>query len=159
MHVEVDTRIDRPVEDVFERLARLSEYSRWLPRSIVFTTCRQTSPGPVGPGTTYDDVTKLGTLRGEVHDLAAPHRIAFRETLRWLGRPVMEARMEYALRPDAAGRTEVHHVAEGELRGALGLVEPLVAMIARRERQRTIDALKRSFEPSETGAVPGGVSG
>lgn len=150
MHVEVDTTIDRPVEDVFERLTRISEYSRWLPRSIVFTTCRQVSPGPVGPGTTYEDVTKLGTLRGEVRDLAAPRRVEFRETLRWLGRPVMEARMEYALRPDAAGRTEVHHVAQGELRGALGLAEPLVRMVARRERQRTIDALKRSLEAGPT---------
>lgn len=148
MHVEVDTTIDRPVADVFDRLTRISEYSSWLPRSIVFTTCRQTSPGPVGPGTTYEDVTKLGTLRGEVRDFAVPARIAFRETLRWLGRPIMEARMEYELRPDAAGGTELHHVAEGELRGALGLAEPLVRIVARRERQRTIDALKRSLEAS-----------
>ena len=148
MHVEVDTTIGRPVGDVFERLTRISEYSSWLPPSIVFTTCRQTSEGPVAPGTTYDDVTKLGTLRGEVSDVAAPLRVVFHETLRWLGRPVMEARMEYALRPDAAGRTEVHHVAEGELRGAFGLAEPLVVMLARRERQRTIDALKRSLETS-----------
>lgn len=146
MHVEVDTTIDRPVEDVFDRLTRISEYSSWLPGSLVFTTCRQTSEGPVEPGTTYEDVTKLGTLRGEVSELAAPMRIVFHETLRWLGRPVMEARMEYALRPDGAGRTEVHHVAEGELRGAFGLAEPVVAMVARRERQRTIDALRRSFE-------------
>jgi len=150
MHVEVDTTIDRPVEDVFERLTRISEYSSWLPRSIVFTTCRQTSPGPAGPGTTYEDVTKLGTLRGEVRDLVVPMRVAFRETLRWLGRDVMEARMEYELRADAAGRTEVHHVAEGELRGALGMADPLVAMVARRERRRTIDALKRSLEARPT---------
>lgn len=148
MHVEVDTTIDRPAEDVFERITRISEYSSWLPRSIVFTSCRQTSEGPVGPGTTYEDVTKLGTLRGEVCDLAAPTRVAFHETLRWLGRTVMEARIEYALHPDAAGRTEVHHVAEGELRGAFGLAEPLLAVIARRERQRTMDALKRSLETS-----------
>lgn len=146
MRVEVDTTIDRPVEDVFERLTRISEYPSWLPRSIVFTTCRQTSQGPVGRGTTYDDVTTLGTLRGEVCDVAAPSRVVFRETLRWLGRTVMDARMEYVLRPAAAGRTEVHHVAEGALRGGFGLAEPVVAMLARRERLRTMDALKRSLE-------------
>ena len=134
MHVEVDTTIDRPVEDVFDRLTRISEYSSWLPGSIMFTTCRQTSQGPVGPGTTYEDVTKVGTLRGEVRDYVAPLRVAFRETLRWLGRAVMEARMEYTLRAAADGGTEVHHVAEGELRGALGIAEPLVTKLARWER-------------------------
>lgn len=148
MHVEVDTTIDRSVEDVFERLTRISEYSSWLPGSMVFTTCRQTSEGPVVAGTTYEDVTKLGTLRGEVSELAAPMRVVFRETLRWLGRPIMEARMEYALRLDGAGRAEVHHIADGELRGVLGLAEPVLGIVARRERQRTIDALKRSLEAS-----------
>ncbi len=156
MHVEIDTTIDRPVEDVFDRLTRISEYSSWLPGSLVFTTCRQLSPGPIGTGTSYEDVTKLGTLRGEVRDYAAPLRVAFRETLRWLGREVMEARMEYTLHSGADGRTEVHHVAEGELRGALGIAEPLVALLAGHERRRTIDALKRSLDASpRTAADPG----
>lgn len=155
MHVEVDATIDRPVEDVFERLVRVSDYPRWLPPSLVFTSCRQTSEGPVGAGTTYEDVTKMGTLVGEVDDFAAPVRVAFRETLRWLGRAVFEARMMYSLRPDGAGRTEVHHVAEGELRGAIRAARPMLELVARRERQRTIEALKRSLETRGASVVEG----
>jgi len=47
-----------------------------------------------------------------------PSRIGFRETLRWFGSDLMEARPEYLLEANR-NRTIVHHIAEGELFGLM----------------------------------------
>jgi len=141
---ESRTRIDRPIEDVFERLADLPGYPRWMHHDGLFRTCRLTSEGPVREGSTYDDVTRMGTFVGEVTEYAAPTRLAFRETLRWFGRPVSEARPEYTLERDGAA-TVVHHVAVGELYGGMRLMKPGAAWMARRERSHTLRSLERSW--------------
>ena len=79
----------------------------------------QTSDGRVGLRTAYFDATRMGTFRGEVTDFEPPARIGFRETLRWFGSDLMEARPVYILEADR-DKTIVHHVAEGELFGTCG---------------------------------------
>jgi hypothetical protein len=74
-----------------------------------------------------------------------PARIAFRETLRWLGSDLMEARPEYILEADR-DTTIVHHVAEGELFGMMRLMKPIAARLARSERSRTVESLRHSLE-------------
>ncbi len=145
MRVELNTLVGRPIEDVFGRLTDLSDYSRWMPKLGIFVRCAQTSEGPVGIGTTYYDRGRMGTFRGEIVEFHAPTRVAFRESLRWLGVNVMEARPAYELVPTQTG-TEVHHTAEGQLFGIFRLMEPVVAWVARGERKRTVEALKRSLE-------------
>jgi len=105
----------------------------------------QTSDGPLGPGTAYFDTTRMGTFRGEVTDYEPPARIGFRETLRWFGSDLMEARPDYILEADR-DKTIVHHVAEGELFGMMRLMKPVAALLARSERTRTVESLKRSLE-------------
>jgi uncharacterized protein YndB with AHSA1/START domain len=143
---ESRTTIDRTIEDVFERLADLSGYSRWMHRTGLFRRCGQISDGPIEKGTTYFDATRMGTYRGEVTDFERPSRIGFRETLRWFGSAVAEARAEYFLDADDEKRTIVHHVAEGELFGWMRLMKPAAALLARSERARTLKSLKRSLE-------------
>ncbi len=109
---ETSTTIDRPISDVFERLADLDGYRAWMRRTGLFRRSGQTSDGPLGQGTTYLDATRMGTFRGEVTDYEAPARIGFRETLRWFGSELMEARPNYILEADG-DKTIVHHVAEG----------------------------------------------
>jgi hypothetical protein len=87
----------------------------------------------------------MGTFRGEVTDFQPPSRIAFRETLRWFGSDLMEARPEYSLEADQE-RTIVHHVAEGELFGVMRLMKPVATLMARSERARTVESLRRSLE-------------
>jgi len=80
-----------------------------------------------------------------VTDYDAPTRIGFRETLRWFGSELMEARPAYTLEehPD---KTIVHHVAEGELFGMMRLMKPIAALLAKSERARTVESLRRSLE-------------
>jgi uncharacterized protein YndB with AHSA1/START domain len=145
--VRYETRamIDRPISDVFARLADLDGYRTWMRRTGLFRRSGQTSDGPVGPGTVYYDATRMGTFRGVVTDYEPPARIGFRETLRWFGSDLMEARPEYVLVADR-DKTIVHHVAEGELFGMMRFMKPVAALLARSERARTVESLRRSLE-------------
>lgn len=145
VHVELDSMINRPPEDVFERLTNISDYARWMPRSGVFIKSEKTSAGPVEKGSTYYDKGRMGTFKGEVSDFSKPNRVAFRETLRWLGMRVMEARPGYVLKT-VDGGTQVHHVSDGQFYGVFKLMQPMAAVIARGERKRVVNALKRSLE-------------
>ena len=142
---ETHATIDRPVGDVFARLADFDGYRTWMRRTGMFRRSGKSSDGPVRLGTTYFDATRMGTFHGEVTRYEPPQRLAFRETLRWFGSDLMEARPTYILEADA-GKTMVHHVAEGELFGIMRLMKPLAALMARGERARTVESLKRSLE-------------
>jgi uncharacterized protein YndB with AHSA1/START domain len=45
---ESRTTIDRPIGEVFARLADLPSYRTWMHRSGLFRRCNQTSDGPLG---------------------------------------------------------------------------------------------------------------
>src|SRR6476646_5091287 len=85
--VRYETRatIDRPMSDVFARLADLDGYRTWMHRTGLFRRSGLTSDGPLGPRAAYFDATRMGTFRGEVTTYEPPARIGFRETLRWFG--------------------------------------------------------------------------
>lgn len=142
---ESQTVIDRPVGEVFERLADLSGYHSWMHRTGLFSGCQVTSELPVREGTTYVDATRMGRFEGEVVEFVPPTRIAFLETLHWFGSKVSEARPSYVLEADGE-RTLVHHVAVGELFGPMRAFKPAAGWMANRERTSTLDSLKRSFE-------------
>jgi hypothetical protein len=53
IRVEVDKVIHRPIEEAFDRLVSISDYSKWLPKSRIFLDSVQTSDDPVSVGTTF----------------------------------------------------------------------------------------------------------
>jgi uncharacterized protein YndB with AHSA1/START domain len=142
---ETHVTIDRPIADVFARLADLDDYRGWMHRTGLFRRSGQTSDGAPSLGTPYFDATRMGTFRGRVTEYQPPSRIAFRETLRLFGSDLMEARPEYVLEADGE-RTAVHHIAEGELFGPMRLMKPIAALMAKSERARTLRSLRRSLE-------------
>ena len=142
---EARTTIDRPIGDVFARLADLDAYGSWMHRTGLFRRAGKTSHGPLGPATAYFDATRMGTFHGQITDYQQPSRIAFSETLRWFGADLMEARPAYRLEADR-DRTIVHHIAEGELFGLMRLIKPVATLLARSERTRTLESLRRSLE-------------
>jgi uncharacterized protein YndB with AHSA1/START domain len=152
VRVEIDEVIARPIEQVFERATDLSQYADWMPHTGVFRKCSDVSEGPVRLGTTYLDQGRMGSFRGEISEFERPSRVVYKETLRWFGTPVVVGRIEYEFSPDPRG-TAVHHVAESELHGIFRLMRPMVAVIGRGERQRTVTALKRSLESDTSGAT------
>lgn len=145
IRIELDTVIARPIEDVFAQLTDLAGYARWMPRRDLFIRSDVTSEGPMDVGTTYYDKTWMGTFRGEIVTFHAPTTVEFRETLRWLGMRVTEARPTYQLVATEAG-TEVHHIGEGQFYGIFRLMGPVGSWMARGERKRTVRALKQALE-------------
>jgi uncharacterized protein YndB with AHSA1/START domain len=142
---ESHTVVQRSVTETFERLADLPGYGGWMHRNGLFRRCGLTSQLPVRARTTYVDSTWMGTFDGELTEFVPPTRIAFRETLRWFGSPLTQARPEYSLEGDETA-TIVHHVAVGELYGWMRFMRPVAAWMANRERTRTLNSLKRSLE-------------
>ena len=142
---ESTTVVRRPVDVVFERLADVPGDRRWMHRTGLFRRSGLTSEAPVRQGTTYVDATWMGTFEGEVTEFAPPSRLAFRETLHWFGSGRTQARPEYLLEADGDA-TVVHHVAVGELFGWMRVMKPAAALMAKVERTRTLNSLKRSLE-------------
>ncbi len=131
---------------MFERLADLPAYRSWMHRTGLFRRCGLSSDdGPVHEGTAYFDATRMGRFEGEVTEFEPPSRLGFHETLRWFGSGTMQARLEYIL-DDDDDRTTVHHIAVGELFGWMRLMKPAAALMAKSERTRTLNSLRRSLE-------------
>ena len=142
---ESHARIRRPIDVVFERLADLTDYGQWMNRRGLFRRSGLTSEAPVREGTTYFDATRMGTFDGEVTEFVRPTRIAFSETLRWFGSPMIRARPQFVLLEED-GATVVHHIAVGELFGPARIMKPAARMLTNGERTRTLDSLRRSLE-------------
>jgi uncharacterized protein YndB with AHSA1/START domain len=145
---ELRRAVRAPIGDVFARLADIGGHNEWMPRrGSILRETRQTSPGPVGVGTTYEDRTRTGTMPGDVAEYEPPHRIVYH----WWdasrsGKVRMEGWPGYTLEPLGDDETLVRHDARLRAYGVYTLGTPLLRLLARRERNATIDALVRSFD-------------
>lgn len=149
--LEIDVTINRPINEVFDRLADISGYNDWMSPAGLFIESRETSNGPSGPVTTFSDRTRIGRVEGEISEFRRPEKVRFRQTIYWLGIPAGESRPGYELE-SRNGKTIVHHKAEGNFLGFFRLLEPVLDPIflryAEAERKRTVQALKTSLETS-----------
>ena len=128
-------------------LADIEGHNAWVPgRGSILRGTRQTSPGPVAAGTTYEDRTRMGTMPGEIAELDAPNRIVYH----WWDRSSSgTSRMEgwpgYTLEAVDERETRVRHDVRLRANGIRALGTPVLRIIAHRERTATMDALVRSF--------------
>ena len=139
--VEVGTTIDRPVEDVFAVVSNVEHNPRW---SAATLEAEQTSPGPVGVGSTARVVIKLFGKRFEsvstITEFEPNRKLAaelksgpfpFRGT--WIFEPV-------------DGGTRVTVNAEAESGGFFKLAEPLFVSMGKRQLQGDLANLKDLME-------------
>ena len=144
---EIERTVAAPIGEVFARLADIEGHNAWVPgRGSILRGTRQTSPGPVAAGTTYEDRTRMGTMPGEIAELDAPSRIVYH----WWDRSSsgttrMEGWPGYTLEVVGEGETLVRHHVRLRANGIRALGTPVLRIIARRERTATLDALVRSF--------------
>jgi uncharacterized protein YndB with AHSA1/START domain len=146
IRVELDEIIDRPIEQVFDRLVDIRAYPDWMSREGIFVRCTQDAEGPVEEGTPYTDETRLGTVHGQVSEFERPNKVTFHYEARVGGATIMHGWPGYELEPVSENRTRVRHRATARLRGPFKLFRPLVQRIATRERQLTVASLKDSLE-------------
>ena len=144
---EIERTVAAPIGEVFARLADIEGHNAWVPgRGSILRGTRQTSPGPVAAGTTYEDRTRMGTMPGEIAELDAPNRIVYH----WWDRSSsgttrMEGWPGYTLEAVGEAETLVRHHVRLRANGIRALGTPVLRIIARRERTATLDALVRSF--------------
>jgi len=134
-------------ETIFDLIADLANYDRWLPGSKVFGGMTQVSPASLGVGTTYAD----GTMRGSITEFNPPESITFEQSM-----PVkallltgkLDVRVRYALEATGSDGQATHVIREVtfNLHGILGAAQPLVASTIRRESGRMLEMMKRYAE-------------
>lgn len=149
--VEIEKIINRPIREVFEQLVDIPRYNEWMPEHGLFVSCSKDSEGPVGEGTLYSDKTRIGTVKGQVEEFNKPQKVIFHYKADLGRKIIMEGWPGYTLESKDNSTTILHHTAKGYLYGAFRLLQPVVQIIARKERYRTVNALKYSIESGGSG--------
>jgi uncharacterized protein YndB with AHSA1/START domain len=149
-HPQFTARIEGSRETIFDLIADMPNYGRWLPGSDAFGGTTRVSPYPVRLGTTYLDAGPAGERPGSVTEFDRPKSIAFHHTMLIKRGPLTancDIHIRCTLEPDR-GATMVSRVLDLtiEIPGPLRLVEPLVASAFRKENARILAELKRHVE-------------
>jgi len=144
------TRIEGAPETIFELIADMPNYGRWLPGSDAFGETSHVSPYPVRLGTTYVDAGPAGRRPGTVTEFDPPKSIAFHQTMLIKWGPLManvdvNIRCSLELAGDATSLIRDLELTI-DIPGPLKLAGPLVASAFRKENARVLAELKRYVE-------------
>ena len=108
--IEQQVDITASPEVVFDLIADLHEYGRWLPSAGDYEGTSEISPPPVAVGTTYVEHSRTGVRHGVVIALARPDVVAFRQPMtlrpRSLGTIASTVTMSVCMRFSRHGRPE-----------------------------------------------------
>jgi len=158
-HPRFTARIDASLETIFDLIADLPNYGRWLPGSDAFDSTTDVAPYPVRLGTTYLDSGPAGQRSGSVTAFDPPKHIAFHHTM-LLKRGQLTANIDvhirYALAPVGRATRFIRDLDLSiEIPGLWKVAEPLVLFAFRKENVRILAELKRYVEAQP---LPGSAS-
>jgi uncharacterized protein YndB with AHSA1/START domain len=142
------SQIAGPPEVVFDLVADMPNYGKWLPDSSAFGGTVDVTPYPVCLGTTYLDAGPI-QKPGKVTEFDRPRRIGFQHTvmIRSPIRTDVEARIRYTFEPSQGGTAVLRELdLTIDLRGPLKLLRPALLRGFRKENVRTLACLKRHVE-------------
>jgi uncharacterized protein YndB with AHSA1/START domain len=143
------TPIHGPAELIFDLIADMPNYGRWLPNSSAFGGTANVTPYPVRLGTTYLDAGPI-QKPGSVTEFERPRRISFRHTVQIRRRPLrtdVDAQIRYTLDANDGGTfVDRKLVLTFDLHGFSLLALPFLLYGFRKENNRTLSALKRYVE-------------
>lgn len=157
-HPRFTVRIEGSRETIFEVIADMPNYGRWLPGSDAFGGTTQVSPYPVRLGTTYLDAGPAGQRPGSVTEYDPPHKIAFHHTMALKRGPLaadIDVHIRYTLQALERGPSEraTNVIRDLDLTiqmlGPLKFAKPFVVWAFRRENLRILTELKRHVEAQQ----------
>ena len=154
IELNFETAIRAAPEQVFDLLADLRDYDRWLPRSPAFRGTTEISPGAIGVGTSYIERSPFGIRRGQVTEYERPTRLGFEQPMALGPRGLGEIgiRLAYRLRPEE-GLVHVHRRLVLSPSGIARLVLPFALGAFRAENVRVMEMLKRAAEAAQPNAA------
>ena len=145
-HLQYTAQIIGSPETIFDLIADMPNYGRWLPGSEVFGATTQVSPYPVRLGTTYLDAGPAGERPGSVTRFDRPKSIAFHHNMllkRWPLIANIDAHILYTIEPmDSITAVTRDIDLTFQIPGIMKLAEPLVLSAFRKENVRLLPALK-----------------
>ena len=138
---ETSTTIKRPVEDVFSVISDIENNPKWASGVL---EAQQTSPGPVGVGTTARTVSRFLGRRLENEMEISEYEPSRRFS--WVSRSGPFPFRGSVTMEQVEDGTRVNATFEGEPAGFFKLAEPLIVTIAKRQFQGDLDNLKDLME-------------
>ncbi len=137
-------------ETIFDLIADLPNYVRWLPGSEAFDGTTEVSPYPVRLGTTYLDAGPAGERPGSVTGYDPPRYIAFHHTMLLKRGPLtanIDVHIRYTFEPVERATSVVRDLdLTIQIPGLLKVAQPLVLLVFRKENVRILAKLKRYVE-------------
>jgi hypothetical protein len=150
-HPVFTATIKGSLEVIFDLIADMPNYHRWLPGSDAFGGTTQVTPYPVQLGTTYLDGGPLGMRPGSVTVFERPKRLGFHHTMAFKKGPLRgDADIEilYTLEPVEGDAIHVMRKLDMAIviPGIMRLAEPLVLRAFQKENLRIMAELKKYVE-------------
>ena len=146
-HPRFTVPIEGSAETIFDLVADMPNYGRWLPGSDAFGGTTEVTPYPVRLGTTYLDAGPAGQRPGSVTEFDRPKHIGFHHTMLLERGPLradIDVHIRYTLEPMDGGTLVVRELDLAiEMRGLSKLAMPLVLYGFRKENVRMLAELKR----------------
>lgn len=137
---------------IFDLIADMPNYSRWLPDSAAFGGTVNVTPYPVRLGTTYLDAGAV-EKPGSVTEFDPPTHISFHHTVLIRRGPLrtdIDARIRYTLQPKEGGTFVFRELnLTFDLHGLLRLLLPYMLLSFRKENIRTLAKLKQYVETEQ----------
>ena len=135
---EAELQLSRPLEEVFDFWADVRNENDWNPGSQGW---EQTSPGPVGPGTTFKgEVQGMGAMTMEVTEYQRPFRVTHSGSAKSFG-----FASTLIFEPSGSG-TRVRATGQVEPRGLFKLMTPLMGVMMKKRFATTMMNFKRAVE-------------
>src|SRR3954453_1930325 len=129
-HPQFTVRIAGLPETIFDLLADMPHYDRWLPDSNAFGGTTEVVPYPVRLGTTYLDAGPAGERPGSVTGYDPPKAIAFHQTMLLKRGPLtadIDVHIRYTLKPGERATRVIRDLdLTIQIPGPLKVAEPVI---------------------------------
>jgi carbon monoxide dehydrogenase subunit G len=149
-HPQFTALIEGSPETIFDLIADMTNYGRWLPGSDSFGKTTNVTPYPVQLGTTYLDEGPAGNRTGSVTAFDRPRSIGFHHTMP-LKKGPLTGDIDVHIRCSIESEDRATRVTRDldltiEIPGVLKVAAPLVVRAFRKENMRMLAELKRYVE-------------
>jgi hypothetical protein len=146
--IQATVYIEAKPQQVFDLLADLRAYNKWLASSDTFNRLDHITDAVPQLGTTYNDIGANSRMIGKIVQFNPPFQLAFQQSSAIdLFLPVghIDIGIHYTLLQEETG-TRVHRQQDIKLRGLIKIFENRLAKTIQKENIRILESAQRYLE-------------